>query len=171
MRFLILFFLALSLGYHAYSIKLYLTDLVEISSKREMFLNTIKSSYTDLPQRVTFFTQSDTAYYGMPDNEKILPVQIGFGKMLMIWYQKDERFPGCLYEDQFLIKLLEQGYRFCEGRGFGYFRDYDKLVEVVRANRVPVANVISYSWDGKTQEFDDITEEIRQKIACDINLK
>lgn len=156
--------LSLYLLYHMYAIRTYLSDLVEIGEQRKAFLTNIKSSYEKLPQNVVFFTQSDTAYYGMPNNEKILPVQIGFGKMLMIWYQKDENFPGCLYERNYLLRLLEEGYLECGGRGFGYFRQYDKLAEAIKSISLTADNVIAYSWNGKNEKFIDITNAVRKKL-------
>lgn len=154
---------------HIQAIRANVNNLVVMGARIKMFLNEIKNSYQKLPQKIIFFTQSDTAYYGMPDNEKMLPTQVGFGKMLMVWYQKEERFPGCLYQDQFLLNLLEEGYRYCEGRGFGYFRDYKKLVKSVRVNNVPLENIISYSWNSKTQEFKDVSSLVRNKLTRDIN--
>lgn len=158
--------LSLYLLYHMYAIRTYLSDLVEIGEQRKAFLTNIKSSYEKLPQNVVFFTQSDTAYYGMPDNEKILPVQIGFGKMLMIWYQQEEKFPACLYENNFLLPLLAQGYKECEGRGFGYFRDYEKLEKSVWENSINPEEIIAYSWEGSSKTFKDITVEIRMIIKA-----
>lgn len=151
----------LFLVFHIYSTRTYLKNLQAISSTRKTLLTTIQSSYKQLPKKVIFYTQSDTTYYGMPDTEKILPVQMGFGKMLMIWYQKTEQFPGCLYEGQFLIQLLEQGYRECDGRGFGYFRDYDKLMKTVRENNISIDAIIAYSWNGKTQTFMRIADLVQ----------
>lgn len=105
----------------------------------------------------------------MPDNEKTLPVQIGFGEMLMVWYQTEEKLPGCLYKDAFFLDILTEGYRQCGGRGFGYFRNYDKLITAIRTNKIPPENVISYSWNGKTEEFKNITKEIQIKVQNDIN--
>ncbi|MDP2638265.1 MAG: hypothetical protein Q8P26_04355 [Candidatus Levybacteria bacterium] len=153
---------------HVYAIKMHLGDLEKTSIQRKTFLTKVQLSYPNLSQKVVFFTQSDTAYYGMPENEKILPVQIGFGRILMVWYQKDERFPGCLYEGRFLLNLLEEGYRFCEGRGFGYFRNYDKLVAAVLANDIKSEEIIGYSWERQREEFIDITEKVRGKIKQDI---
>lgn len=141
-----------------------LKSLKTISNLRKSFLLKIKTAYSDLPEKVIFYTQSDKPYYGMPEEEKILPVQSGFGRMLMVWYQKNEQFPGCLYENQFLHDLRSQGYQECEGRGFGYFREYDKLVESVRDNQVPVENVITYSWDGEKEKFTDITQLVREQL-------
>ena len=153
---------------HVYAIKKHLGGLEKVSTQRKMFLTKVQSSYPHLPQKVVFFTQSDSAYYGMPDNEKMLPVQIGFGRILIIWYQKTERFPGCLYEGRFLLNILEEGYRFCEGRGFGYFRDYDKLVAAVRANDIKPEEIIAYSWEKRRENFTDITEKVRNILKQDI---
>lgn len=155
--------------FHVYSTKTYLHNLQTISARRRAFLTTIKSSYKELSQRVIFFTQSDTVYYGVPDSQKILPVQVGFGKMLMIWYQKEENFPGCMYEGQFLLRVLEEGYRYCGNRGFGYFRNYDKLLATVISNKLTPAVVIAYNWDSKKGKFSDITKEIRTKLVNDLH--
>ena len=168
---IVYFLLGLYFVHHLMAVKTNSNNLVEIGTQRKEFLTNIKSSYKKLPQNAVFFTQSDTAYYGMPDDERILPVQIGFGKMLMIWYQKDERFPGCLYEGQFLLPLLEEGYRSCGGRGFGYFRNYDKLIDTIKTNNIKVESVIAYSWNGKSEKLEDITSEIRTRIKIDLENK
>lgn len=167
-KFAVYAFFVLFLVFHIYSTKTYLMNLQAISSTRKTLLTTIQSAYKQLPKKVIFLTESDTTYYGMPDNEKILPVQIGFGKMLMIWYQKTEQFPGCLYEGQFLIQLLEQGYRECAGRGFGYFRDFNKLAQAVKDNNISQESVIAYSWDRKRNTFANITDSIREMLAEEV---
>lgn len=145
-----------------------LQKLEHIADVRRSLLNSIKQEYPKLPQTVIFYTQSDTAYYGMPDEEKILPVQSGFGRMLMVWYQDAQHFPGCLYENQFLHGLLDQDYKKCQERGFGYFRDYRKLIDAVKNNSINLESVISYSWNGSKEEFKDITEIIRDRLKKDL---
>ena len=153
---------------HVHAIKMNLNNLEEVSSIRKMLLMQVQSSYPDLPDKVVFFTKSDTAYYGMPSEEKILPLQIGFGRMLMVWYQRNERFPGCLYKGQFLLSPLAQEYRFCNGRGFGNFRNYDKLIASIQEFGIKPEEVIAYSWEGQKEKFIDITKEIRGKIKQDV---
>lgn len=160
--------LSLYIVSHIYAVRSNISNLVKIGKQRKSFLTFIQSSYPRLPQKVIFFTQSDTAYYGMPDAEKILPVQIGFGKMLMIWYQKEESFLGCMYEDQFLLPILEEGFLYCDGRGFGYFRQYDKLLQAMRENHLKPEDVIAYSWHGNTNQFTDTTWEIQHRLIVDI---
>lgn len=127
-------------------------------------LETIKSTYPRLPQKILIYTESDTAYYGMPVEEKSLPVQVGFGWMLLVWYHKTENFPACLYDSDRFLYLLAEAYKECDGRGFGYFRNYDKLVNAVSQNHLSSESVIAYSWNGKSQEFIDITNQIRAQL-------
>lgn len=159
-----LLFFGWYLTYHFIAVRTKIGNLVEIGTLRKTFLENIKSTYVMLPQRVIFYIQSDTAYYGMVDSEKILPVQVGFGKMLMIWYQKGEHFPGCLYEGQFLLGLLEEGYQDCDGRGFGFARKYESLLRIIQENKLGADNIIAYSWNGNTQQFRDTTSETRTRL-------
>ena len=169
-KFLVFLILSLYIINHIYTVRASVERLVKISTPIKSFLATIKSSYPKLPQNVIFYTASNKAYYGMPDNEKTLPVQIGFGEMLMVWYQKEEKFPGCLYKDAFFLDILTEGYRQCDGRGFGYFRDYDKLIKAIKENNIAQNSIIAYSWNGKSMKFSDITEQLRAKIKDDISL-
>jgi hypothetical protein len=144
-------------------------EVVKMSIPRIYILRSIKTSYPKLPQKVVFFTQSDTAYYGMPIEEKALPVQLNFGTILLVWYQKDENFPPCLFDfNPEAFHMLTQRYKECGGRGFGYFRDYDKLVIAIKENNISVNDIIAYSWKGKAEELTDITGQIRSKIKQDI---
>lgn len=154
--------------FHSFSIQQDIRKLVEVGTTRKHLLTTIERAYTKLPQKVVFYTQSDRSYYGLPEEERILPVQSGFGRMLMVWYQDKEGFPGCLYEQQFLHDLIAEGYRFCSGRGFGYARKYETLLQIMRDNKISGVNVIGYSWNGKTQEFRDITVVLREKTDTDL---
>lgn len=142
--------------------------LYERSALRRSFLETIESKYTALPKRIVFYVESDTAYYGLPAEITILPVQSGFGRMLMVWYQKKEHFPGCLYENAFLHGIDDQGYRYCNGRGVGYYRNYKDLLTATVNNRLNPNEIIAYSWMGRTAQFVDITSETRTKIARDV---
>ena len=163
-NFLTLFFLIPLLFFHIKTIQKDIKNLKVISDLRRSFLIQIQTSYPELPQKVIFYTQSDACYYGLPEEEKTLPVQSGFGRMLMIWYQEKENFPGCLYEDQFLHDLISQGYQECQGRGFGYFRDYNQLKEALRENNLSVDDVFAFSWKGKAEEFKGVSQQIREKL-------
>lgn len=164
----VLVLLGIVLLKNVYAVRNNVDDLVAIGTQRKNFLTNIKFSYPKLPQYVIFFTESDKAYYGMPPEEKILPVQVGFGRMLLTWYQNSEKFPMCFYDGVFLRYILAQGYRDCSGRGFGYFRDYGKLVEAIESNSFNIEHVIAYSWSGERKLFSDITESIKAKLRLDL---
>lgn len=156
--------------FHMIGIRSHIAALVGVGSIRKRLLDIIVNQYPKLPAKVLFFTESDSSYYGLPAEEKTLPVQSGFGRMLMVWYQNKEHFPACLYAQQFLHDLISQGYRECEGRGFGYFRQYSSLVSALREHNLPPQAVIAYGWQGKPEQFTNITEQIRKLVFDQIQL-
>ena len=145
-----------------------LDNLKKIGQLRKSLLTKVEKRYPHLNNKVMFLTLSDRSYYGMPAEERVLPVQSGFGRMLMVWYQDKEHFPSCLYQNQFLHDLLSEGYKFCDGRGFGYFRQYDKALKLIEKNEASIDDLIVYSWNGDSQNFTDVSKDIRKKIINDI---
>lgn len=166
----LLFFVALLviILLHIFNIQNDLSKLEEVGVLRKSFLEIIEKDYPTLPKKVIIFTQSNKPYYGMPEEEKILPIQSGFGRMVMVWYQDKEKFPGCLYEDQFLHDLLSQGYKQCQSRGFGYFRNFDVLKEQIKKDETLINEVIVYNWDGGTEEFKNITQQVRNRLKQEL---
>ena len=100
------------------------------------------------------------------DEEKILPFQSGFGQTLLVWYYENEKFPTCLYEDIFLYDIYSQGYKYCQGRGFGYFREYEELLRTLKENKLGSENVIAFSWESKKENLLDITPQVRTQIKA-----
>lgn len=149
---------------HTQAIRADLRELKLIGQMRKSFLTTIEKDHPSLPERVIIYTQSDRSYYGMPESEKILPVQSGFGRMMMVWYQQKQQFPVCLYEDQFLQDLLAEGYKECESVGFGYFRDYNKLIREIKKSNFPIEDIIAYQWDGGIDQLTSITQKTKDLI-------
>ena len=165
--FMLVFFIPLLL-LNSFQVQSNIEELIKVGTLRKSFLVRIKEQYPDLAQQAVFYLNSDKAYYGMPEDTKTLPLQIGFGRMLLVWYQKTERFPICMYVDSFLLSMRVQGYKYCEGRGFGYYREYDKLVLSIEKNEIPIENVIAYSWVDRGKKFTDITGQIQTKLKNDI---
>lgn len=166
--FLILIFSLPVLILHIDKIKSDLWDLEKVGQIRKSLLITLNEEYPQLPEKVVIFTDSDRPYYGLPEKEKILPVQSGFGRMVLIWYQDKENFPTCLYEQQFLHDLVSQGYKYCEGRGLGYFRKYQLLLEEIKEGYFSPEDVISYQWNGGTNEFLNFTPKVRERLINDL---
>ncbi len=140
-----------------------IAKLQNISVTRRYIVDTILKSNNNLPGKVVFYIESDTSYNGL--SEESLPEQIGVGLILLVSYQDKEKFPACLYDSNVFFQILSQGYKECDGRGFGYFTNYDKLMYAVRKNNLSVDNIISFSWKGKVMEFNNITKLIRIKIG------
>lgn len=143
-----------------WKVKSDINELKTVGDSREYILTNIAATYPDLPQKIVIYTQSDTAYYGLAENEKILPVQVGFGWMLLTWYHKNENFPSCLYDTKLFLDIAAQGYKECDGRGFGYFRDYGKFLETIKKENLSPDEIIAYKWDSKTETFKNITKII-----------
>lgn len=156
--------LILFVFYHGRHIQRDIARQVVIGNIRQSLLKQIVSNYPLLPQRVVFYMESDTAYYGLDPHEYILPFQSGLGQTLLVWYNATEQFPGCLFRDKYLYRLTSQDYKVCDGRGFGYFRDINKLREVAIANRLSPESIIAFSFHGGTNELTDITPQIREKL-------
>lgn len=167
-RFVVVFPLIMLMFIHIKLVRRDLQALEDVSNIRKSFLVTMSKDYPKLPKQVVFYTQSDRPYYGMAEEERILPVQIGFGRMLLVWYQHAEKFPTCFYAKSFLLDLLTQGFLYCDGRGFGYFRQYDKMVQTMRENHLRPDDVIAYSWRGFTNEFTNTTSEIQKRLTVDM---
>lgn len=152
------------LSVHYFSLQKTIQELVSVGKLRKSFLNSIHTKYKILPKRVIIYTESDKAFYGSPAEEYSLPVQTGFGQMLLVWYDSTENFPACMFEKLYLYERLGQDYKECEGRGFGYFRDKKLLLEAINRNNLSPENIIGFSYSSKTNSFRDITQSIRQEI-------
>ena len=135
---------------------------------RKTILIQIGEQYPKLPEKVAFLMLSNTPYYGLPESEKIPPFQSGFGQTLLVWYYHRENFPDTFYKDRFLWELTSQGYKDDQGRGFGYFREYDQLKDAVKINKLKPESVIAFRWNANTNLLTDITIEVRKKINDEI---
>lgn len=140
-------------------------SLAEISQVRKNILSKIYENYPQLPKKAIIFAESDTAYYGLPADEKILPFQSGLGQTLMVWYGFHDNLPNCLFEGDFLYEIHSQGYKECDEYGFGYFRKIEDLKKAVEENNLSPSSVIGFSFDSHTQILTDITSSARKDLT------
>lgn len=158
-------FIAIYVGLHAMKIDRDLAYQVAIGSLRTSILSTVHSLYPTLPSKAVFFIESDKAYYGLPPEETIVPFQSGFGQTLLVWYNtQGEEFPACFFEKKYLYVLLEQNYKECDGRGFGYFRNVEKLQSSTEVFRIQPEEVIAFRFYSSTNVFTDQSPEIRERL-------
>lgn len=141
-----------------------LNKVIDTGRERKYILKQIILAHNNLPQKAVFFVSSNISYYGLPDDEKIPPFQSGLGQTLLVLYYQVENFPKSFYENRFLWDIKSQGYAEFENRGFGYFRNYDKLKEAVSKNNLDFTSVISFKWDYYTNTLTDTTDEVRNKL-------
>lgn len=139
---------------------------VERGILRQSILNKAQEIYPKLPEKVIVYAESDTSYYGLPLTETILPFQSGFGQTLLLWYyKKGENFPACFFKGEFLYQITEEGYRECDGRGFGYFRRLDKLKKAFKENKLTKDNIIGFSYISSKKSLVNITKQVQEKIT------
>lgn len=141
--------------------QLYLQGILRLK-----ILNSIKSKYSTLPNKVIFYTESDSSYYGLPDEDKILPFQSGFGQTLLVYYSISENFPRDFLPGDYLWDITSQGYKEAGGRGFGYFRNFDMVVKTIQEYRLEKESVIAYKFSSYSNTLTDITQDVRGKIGA-----
>jgi len=149
---------------HIWCLEKQLSLLGQEGVLRKSILTTIYKQYPTLSPTTVFFIESDASYYGLDSETKTVPFQSGFGQTLLVWYYPTARFPDQLMNQDFLWNIKSEDYRFIEGRGFGYFRTYQKLQQSYRENHLSPNQIIAFSWKSATKELLDITPMIRMKL-------
>ena len=152
---------------HIYYLQILVQKDIKIGETRRGILSQIKRDYPQLPQNAIFYTESNISYYGVLGEEKILPFQSGFGQTLLIWYSQEERFPKEFFTDDFLWEISSQGFKEVDGKGFGYFRDFELLKKVVKENNISVNSVIAYSWEDEGRLLN-ITDRVKKKLSTQL---
>jgi hypothetical protein len=139
-------------------------QLYVIGKTRINILQTISKSVLELPPKVVFYTESNAPYYGLPDSEKVMPFQSGFGQTLLIFLTQKNQLPKDFYPGDYLWDITSQGYEKFDGRGFGYFRDFNLLKETVKKYNIPEKSVFAFSWSSKNNSLENISDKIRQDL-------
>lgn len=140
----------------------------ESGNIRKNILEQISGDYPKLNDKQIFYFESNTSYFGLPENVRILPFQSGLGQTLLVWYHRNENFDTAFFKNEYLWEIDSQGYLESGERGFGYFRDFEKLAESIKNNDLSAENAIAYRWDSRTSSLVEITAEIRKKINNEI---
>jgi hypothetical protein len=146
---------------HVMYIQKDIAKALEVSFVRKKIINSIEKLYPSIGEKTIFYTESDTAYYGLAD--KILPFQSGPGQMLMVLYAQKGQLNPKFFRDDFLWGITDQGYSTLDGQGFGYFRDIQKLRQTLEENNLSVESVFAFSFQkGKVK---DISNDIRRRVS------
>lgn len=168
--------LALILVYlvmHFSVVRMQVNHLTEQGQEREKILRWVQIKYPSLPDKVIFYTESDSSFYGISPRERIMPFQSGFGQTLLVWYHPSENFPKEFFANQFLWGITDEGYKQslssgegkeADERGFGYFRDFESLAKTLAENDIKFDSVIAFRYDSSTRTVEDMTQEVRGRL-------
>jgi hypothetical protein len=151
------------LSMHIYNLRLQINQFNIVGMERKLILETI-SNGEKFPDKVLIYTESDKSFYGLPPEERILPFQSGFGQTLLVWTNSREVYPLKFLQSKNLWELTSQDYLEINNRGFGYFRNFDLLIDSIQKNNLSERNVIAYRYDSHTKKIKEITSEIRGRI-------
>ena len=159
-------FLFMILTVNVFSLKNEVKVIADRGKIRKNILTQVKRDYPVLPPKVVFYIESDSSYYGLPEEVKILPFQTNFGSTLFIWYLPTEKFPKEMVDKGWLFSdLTAEGYKEIGGRGFGYFWDITKLKKVVLEKNLSPEMVFGYRYFSLTNRLVNISEEVRARIT------
>ncbi len=136
---------------------------VDIAAERKNFLNTIKIDYPKLPQKVIFYITGNRDFNGPGYN---VPLQLGPGYTLMVWYYNTGTIPSEFLKDDYLADMMVQGYREVNGRGFGFYRDIEMLKKDSKEKNLPIDNLIGFFYDAKNKKLIDISGEIQASLSA-----
>jgi hypothetical protein len=143
-------------------------SLFQIGQLRLKIIKSIDSNISIIPQKLIIYTESDTSYYGLPAEEKILPFQSGFGQTLLLFLNQKGKFPRDFFPGDYLWEIKSQGYKEFQERGFGYFRNFDMMVKTVREYKLEKESVLAYRFNSSSNTLTDITREVRDKIGAEM---
>lgn len=164
LRLLVMLFLILLIGTGIIENNKISNSLYHIGSIRKDILTIIKREYPQLKEKTIFYTESDSSFYGLSEEEMVMPFQSGFGQTLLVSYYQTEKFPSEFFGEDFLWDIKSQGYREIGGRGFGYFRDFVLMAEKVKEKVIPFQSVIAFRYDSDDRKVEDITIEVRGRL-------
>lgn len=137
-------------------------DLGKTGSVRKSILAQISKNDLKEDQNVIFI-ESDSSFYGLSEKVRTLPFQNGFGKTLATFLHGRIYIPDEVYKNPDILWPIEsQGYFGDASRGFGYFRDYTKLVEVLEEKGLPLSAVTAFTF--KEGVLVNTTTQIRSKL-------
>ena len=148
---------------HYFRIDNYLEKQARVGRIRESILDTIHEAYPSPREKSIFYTESNGGYSG---HVNIMPFDHGFANILLTYYCGQGGHFGIEFFDvgRYFRDLGNEGYKEFDNRGFGYFRDFEKLLTCLGENGLSEENVYAFKFDVNTDKTTDITDQIRSKI-------
>lgn len=136
---------------------------IMLGKQRKDFLTSLQLLYPNLHDKTVFYFTGSQDYY-IPGNK--IPFQLGPGYTFMTWYFDSGKIPEKFIREEFLSDLASQGYIEEQGAGFGYYRDFDKLLQDVGEYNIAKSDIVSFYYDGTKKKLVDISVEVRREIEA-----
>lgn len=144
------------------------TSLAKQTGLRKQVLSQILYENPSIKSKTIFYTESNTSYFGLPENIKIMPFQSGFGQTLIVNYHNIGDIGIDFLKNRYLWELQEQGYKEIGNQGFGYFREKELLINTIRDKNLDEVDIIAYSWDGSINMLVNITKNIKEELKINV---
>ena len=132
------------------------SQIASVNTERKNILSKVEESVRKDSKRTIIYTESDTSFYGMKDDVKILPFQAGAGKVLAAYLYSHNNIylPEELYKIETLGALDSQGFYSDENGAFGYFRDLKELKLAIKKYKISKNDIYAFRYNSKTHDFN-----------------
>lgn len=134
------------------------------SEQRKQILDQIISFHPRIPKHTVIYVECISETNCIP-NGLVLPFQSGVGQMLMVLYSKEnEKAFAPFFKDFYLWDWEAQGYKELNDVGFGYYRQYDVLVNDFKKKEFKTQDIIGYSYDYKKNQLQEISKNLHKRL-------
>lgn len=159
---LMIFFLCLYFSLNVFNIKKDLETQTRLANERKKFINQLYHIKPKLNSNINvFYIDGDTSY--IVENNKS-PFQQGVGYTLMVLYYKDGYISKNMLKNGYLWNLGEEGYKFSDGYGFGYFDNLENLKKSVKKYNIQKENITSLFYNAKSMKLLNISDRINRGL-------
>jgi len=147
-------------GYNLHAFNTTIHMIIESNSvPRKQVVNQIKEYLPVLPKSAVFYVETD----GLGAYGPALPFQTNVAQALtVIYYDKnplpDEFFASTIFEK------TGTGYKFVNGRGFGFYNTKKGLSEALLENKFSTDDVYAFYYHTNAIKLDDITKSTRSEM-------
>ena len=142
------------LFFHSAKIRQHIEEKIRVGDEQKAILSEIKKAYPKIGRKSIFYVEP-----------LMYPTfSCGFGRVLMTVYAYEGQINPGFFKNDFLWDIWGQGYREIEGNGFGYFRQYSKLVEAIREFQLSPENLYAFRYDKQRKKLKNITDEMKNRM-------
>ena len=123
----------------------------------------VKKVFPKIPAKPIFYVDGDRTFFLTNTH---FPLQLGPGYMLMMAYTPSPNASKDLLGVNYLCGLTDQGYMEVNGKGYGYFFDKDKLLQLFQTDKgLSVDQIVGMYYYGNDRRLIDTTQSIREYVG------